>query len=79
VSGVLQPAAGSAWRQDGTSDLTLAFSTVRSLRSAISQLFAWDMMVSHPSASFMDEWKCIIQFPIHPTDSLSSTLHHAGM
>jgi hypothetical protein len=70
---------GSERRQNGTSELTLAFSTVRSLRSAVSQFLAWDMMVAHPSATYMDERKRIIQLPVRPTDSLSSTLHAAGM
>jgi hypothetical protein len=70
---------GSKRRQDASNDLTLAFSTVRSLRSAVSQFLAWDMMVAYPDATYMDERKRIIRVPCRPTDSLSSTLHAAGM
>jgi hypothetical protein len=70
---------GSKRRQDGSNDLTLAFSTVRGLRSAVSQYMAWDMMVAHPAATYMDERKRILHVPCRPTDSLSSTLHAAGM
>ena len=40
---------GNPRRTTGTDDVTLAFSTIRGLRSAASQYFAWDMMVSNPS------------------------------
>jgi hypothetical protein len=69
---------GSVRRWDG-SDLTLAFSTVRSMRSAVSQFLAWDMMVAHPSATYMDDRKRIVRLLVCPTDSLSSTLHASGM
>jgi len=70
---------GAARRQSDAADLTLAFSTIRSLRSAASQYFAWDSMVSQPLASFMDDRKRILQIPCRPTDNLSTTLHAGGM
>jgi hypothetical protein len=70
---------GAARRQSEVNDLTLAFSTIRSLRSAASQFFAWDSMVSQPSVSFMDDRKRILQLPCRPTDNLNSTFHAAGM
>jgi hypothetical protein len=70
---------GAARRQGDSVELTLAFSTIRSLRSAASQFFAWHSMVSQPNVSFMDDRKRILQVPCRPTDNLSSTLHAAGM
>jgi hypothetical protein len=37
------------------------------------------MMASHPSATYMDEQKWILQLSVSPTNSLSSTLHAVGM
>jgi hypothetical protein len=70
---------GAARRQGESDDLTLAFSTIRSLRSAASQYLAWDAMVSHPNASFLDDRKRVLKLPCRPTDSLGATLHAAGM
>lgn len=58
---------------------TLAFSTIRQLRSAASQFLTWDMMVSCPNEAFMDNHKRIIQQPCRPTDGLGYTLHASGM
>jgi hypothetical protein len=49
------------------------------MRSAVSQFLAWDMMVAHPSATYMDDRKRIVRLLVRPTDSLSSTLHASGM
>lgn len=57
----------------------LAFSTIRSIRSAASQFFAWDAMVSQPSGSFLDERDRLIFQPVRPTDSLSYSLFAGGM
>jgi hypothetical protein len=57
----------------------LAFSTIRSVRSAASQFFAWDAMVSRPSGSFLDEKDRLIYQPVRPTDSLSYSLFSGGM
>lgn len=57
----------------------LAFSTVRSVRSAASQFFAWDAMVSRPSTSFLDEKDRLIYQSVRPTDSLGYSLFSGGM
>jgi hypothetical protein len=69
---------GHSRRTDCEPGLPLAFSTVRSLRSAVSQFFAWDMMVSQPAA-YMDDRKRIISQACRPTDSLGPTFHAGGM
>lgn len=58
---------------------TLAFSTIRQLRSAASQFLTWDLMVARPSAAFMDNHKRVIEQPCRPTDGLAYTLHATGM
>jgi hypothetical protein len=58
---------------------TLAFSTIRQLRSAASQFLTWDMMVARPSGAFMDNHKCVIEQPCQPTDGLGYTLLASGM
>jgi hypothetical protein len=58
---------------------TLAFSTIRQIRSAASQFLTWDMMVACPNAAFMDNHKWIIEQPCSPTDGLGYTLHATGM
>lgn len=70
---------GAGRLQGALGDLTLAFSTIRSLWSAASQFFAWDSMVSQPNVSYMDDRKRVLQLPCCPTDNLSYTLHAAGM
>jgi hypothetical protein len=70
---------GHSRRQDGQDDLTLAFSTVRSLRSAASQYFAWDLMVAHPNEAYLDDRKRIIKQACRPTDGLGPTFHAGGM
>ena len=57
----------------------LAFSTIRSIRSAASQFFAWDAMISRPAGSFLDEKDRLIYQPVRPTDSLGFSLFAGGM
>jgi hypothetical protein len=52
---------GHSRRKDNSDDLTLAFSTIRSIQSGASQFFAWDMMVSRPHEAYLDDRKRIIQ------------------
>jgi hypothetical protein len=58
---------------------TLAFSTIRQLRSAALQFLTWDLMVACPNAAFMDYHKRMIEQPCRPTDGLAYTLHATGM
>jgi integrase len=58
--------------------MNLAFSTVRQLRSAVSQFLTWDMMVATPGA-FMDQQRRVLQLPCRATDGLGYTLYSAGM
>jgi hypothetical protein len=66
-----------AKRSEGT-NMNLAFSTVRQLRSAVSQFLTWDMMVATPGA-FMDQQRRVLQLPCRATDGLGYTLYSAGM
>ena len=72
---------GSSRRQssDDADGTRLAFSTIRSVRSAASQFYAWDAMVSQPAGSFLDERDRLIYQPVRPTDSLSYSLFSGGM
>jgi hypothetical protein len=55
--------------------MTLAFSTIRQLRSTASQFHVWDMMISQPDRPFMDQQHCVLEQPCCPTDGLSYTLY----
>jgi hypothetical protein len=70
---------GHSRRKDNSDDLTLAFLTIRSIRSAASQFFAWDMMVSKPHEAYLDDRKRIIQQGCRPTDSRGPTFHASVM
>ena len=61
------------------SDMNLAFSTIRQLRSAASQFLTWDMMISRPDRAFMDQQRRVIEQPCRPTDGLSYTLYTGGL
>ena len=66
-------------RQDAQDSLTLAFSTIRQLRSAASQYFAWDMLVSSPTPVYMDNSRRLLHQPCRATDGFSYTLFSSGM
>ena len=71
---------GSPRRQTNLEPPRLAFSTIRSVRSAASQFYAWDAMVSRPTGSFLDEKDRLIYQPVRPsTDSLGYSLFSGGM
>jgi hypothetical protein len=70
---------GHSRRQDSQDDLTLVFPTVRSLRSAASQYFAWGLMVAHPNEAYLDDRKHIIKQACRPADGLGPTFHAGGI
>lgn len=69
----------STKRREAQGDLTLAFSTIRQLRSAASQFMAWDAMIAHPQAAYLDQQRRLVYQTCRPTDGLSYTLHTQGM
>jgi hypothetical protein len=69
---------GSSRRTSGDKTLTLAFTTIRGLRSAASQYLAWDMMVSNP-ATVLDHQQRVLVQPCRPTDSIGYSFHAKGM
>jgi hypothetical protein len=68
----------TAKRSEGT-DMNLAFSTIRQLRSAVSQFLAWDLMISKPQQAYMDHQRRVLEQPCRATDGLGYTLYSAGM
>jgi len=60
----------------GTDRVT--YGTIRTLRSAASQFFAWDSMVAHPGSTIASDNR-ILTIPCRPTDDYSGTLLAAGM
>lgn len=75
-----------AWVQEkyslrsGKKGEPVTFGTIRQLRSAASQYFAWDMMVSRPGAAVLDpKSHQLVQVPCRPTDDLSAHLLAGGM
>jgi hypothetical protein len=69
----------STKRYDKDVALTLTFGTIRQLRSAASQYFAWDMMIAHPTSVVLTKERRLVGQPCRPTDGFSSTLHSRGM
>jgi hypothetical protein len=69
---------GSSRRISGDAALTPAFTTIRGLRSAASQYFAWDMMISNP-ATVLDAHQRVLLQPCRPTDSIGCSFHAGGM
>jgi hypothetical protein len=66
-------------RGDGGDELTLAFTTVRQLRSAVSQYAQWDLMVAHPGRLYMDPSRRLMIQAGRFTDDASSTMFATGM
>jgi hypothetical protein len=69
----------STKRFDKDVALTLTFGTIRQLRSAASQYFAWDMMIAHPTSVVLTKDRRLVGQPCRPTDGFGSTLHSRGM
>ena len=76
-----------AWAQEqyslrpGKEDSSrVTFGTVRQLRSAASQFFAWDMMVCHPGSAVLDtKANRMLRIPCRITDDFSAGLLATGM
>ena len=66
-------------RRARMNELFISYDAVRQLRSAASQFYAWDLLVSKPSAAFMNRERRVIALPCRSTDSLSYSLHAHGM
>lgn len=60
-------------------DSLVSFATVRSLRSAASQFLGWEMMVSSPLSTFIDQQQRVLHQPCRATDSYSFTLFTKGI
>lgn len=61
---------------DGT--VCVTYGTVRQLRSALSQLLAWDAMLSKPG-SYLDRGRRLLHQDVRPTDSLAMTMFSTGL
>ena len=60
--------------------LPVSFGTIRQLRSAASQFFTWDALMSHPDQSLMDRGQHLTQQAgCRPTDLYSLTLFSSGL
>jgi hypothetical protein len=62
----------------GTS-LFVKFQTVRQLRSAASQFYSWDTLVTHPGQAILDDKRRVLHLSCRPTDDLSSSLFATGL
>lgn len=79
------PEVTLAWSQEQyglrpgkASDEFVTFGTIRQLRSAASQYFAWDRMITHPGASVLQDNR-LLEVKCRPTDDYSATLLATGM
>lgn len=59
--------------------LFVKYPTIRQLRSAASQFFSWDTLISRPGQALLDEKKRVLHLPCRVTDDLSSSLFAAGL
>ena len=67
-------------RPGKTEDAHVTFGTIRQLRSAASQFFAWDMMITNPGSTIMNpKTQQILQIPCRATDDLSASLFASGL
>lgn len=80
------PEVTLAWAQEqyslrpGIGDSKVTFGTIRQLRSAASQFFTWDMMVTHPGSAVLDATaNHLLRIPCRITDDMSATLFASGL
>ena len=57
----------------------ISFTTVRQLRSAASQFWAWDFLVTHPSASMLTREQRLVNQVCRPSDSYAFSLVSNGL
>ena len=67
--------AGSSRRPSST----VAFGTIRQLRSAVSQVYAWEAAVQPTAEAFLDSNSRLVHQSVRPTDQLVAQLHATGM
>lgn len=60
-------------------DSTVAWASIRQLRSAASQFLGWEMLVRDPGSTFMDQQQRVLQLPCRATDNYSFNLFTKGM
>jgi hypothetical protein len=71
---------GSTRRDDPDAMAFVAFSTMRQLRAAASQYFAWDTMLQYPDQAYETrEGRVLCSEFCRPTDSLAYTWFSTGM
>ena len=63
----------------GYESTPISFTTVRQLRSAASQYWAWDFLVTHPSASMLTREQRLVNQVCRPSDSYAFSLLSSGL
>ena len=58
---------------------TVTFATVRQLRSAASQFLGWEMMISAPLSTYIDQQQRVLSQPCRATDNYSFSLFTKGL
>ena len=53
--------------------------TVRTIRTAASQYYQWEALVSHPSAAWLNKERRLLYQPCRPTDGVSMTMFNRGL
>lgn len=69
----LQPGARRSSRE------TVAFGSVRQIRSAVAQFYSWEAAVNPQSNAYEDRHRRVLHTPCRTTDQLSLQLHSVGM
>ena len=62
-----------------TDNFTVSLGTVRQLRSAASQFLGWEMMISAPLTTYIDQQQRVLSQPCRATDNYSFSLFSKGM
>ena len=72
----LRPASGRRARDDA---IGVSYDAIRQIRSAVSQFYTWESVITDPSLGFVDTQRRLVQVPCRPTDSVGFTHHARGM
>ena len=72
----LRPASSRRARDDA---IGVSYDAIRQIRSAVSQFYTWESVITNPAGGFVDAQRRLIQVPCRPTDAVGFTHHTRGM
>ena len=69
----------STLKRNADADLTLSFTTIRQFRAALGHYQLFDMATSNPTGAYFNRSRQVVLSAGRATDSISFTLHAAGL